>query len=373
MKRKTIIQIAVIVLVLVAIAAGIKLFMDKRQFSAYKVIRTIETQSVRNETRYLPFGNYFLRYGNDGISYLNGESFVWNQAIDFRNPLIAIQGNYVAVGEQKSNTIYLFDTTGLVKEIETSYPMTDLEVSAQGVVAALLDDGTSNYIEVTDKEGSQLVMGKTVFEGTGYPLDISISADGTKLAVSYLYLNAGTVQGKVAFYNFSGKGGNAQDSLVGGFNQYTDTIVPKVDFLDNNLAVAFGDNMFSIYKISSSPELVFETEIFKEEIKSVFFGSRYIGIVFLSSDKEMPYEMKIYDTSGKEILTKGFNFNYDEIAFSGGKILMNNSTSCEIYNLSGTKEFAFTFEDEVVCMVGTGKSNGYIVVNPDSLTEIRLK
>lgn len=373
MKRKNIIRIVVIVLILAAAAAGVKLYVNNREFGEFKIIKTIQAESVRNETRYLPFGEYFLRNGNDGISYLDGESFVWNQAIDLKKPLIDVQGDYAVVGEQKSNRVYLFNTKGLVKEINTSFPMTSLEVSAQGVIAAILDDGTSNYIEIMDKEGEKLVMGKTLFEGTGYPIDISISPDGKKLVVSYLFLNAGTVQGKVAFYNFSGKGGNAEDSLVGGFNQYTSTIVPKVEFLDNDTAVAVGDNMFSIYDIDEKPELTYETDILKEEIKSIFIGRNHIGIVFLSDDMEMPYLMKIFDASGKEVLAKGFNFNYENIAFSGQKILMNNASSCEIYNLTGTKEFEHTFDKEIVWMEGTNQSNRYLVVNPDSLMEIRLK
>ena len=48
----------------------------------------------------------------------------------------------------------------------------------------------------------------------GYPLDISLSPDGTMLTGSYMYIEDGTLRSRVAFYNFSEVGKNALNRFV---------------------------------------------------------------------------------------------------------------------------------------------------------------
>ena len=74
----------------------------------------------------------------------------------------------------------------------------------------------------------------------GYPLDISLSPDGTMLTGSYMYIEDGTLRSRVAFYNFSEVGKNALNRFVGGFHDiYKESIVPRVQYLDDVYSVAF--------------------------------------------------------------------------------------------------------------------------------------
>lgn len=371
--KRHITKLLVIIIFLAVIAVGIKIYFSHSKYSTYKVVETVEASNLYNETKYIEYGSYFLRYSNDGLSYVNGKDVIWNQAFELKNPLIDICGDYVVIGEQKSNELYLFDTTGLVKKLTTTYPIMDIEVSKQGVVATLLDINNVNYLEITDKEGEKLVDGESALEtATGYPIDLSISDDGLKLIMTYLYINEGNVESQVIFRNFSEVGQNEENRLVGGFN-YKDTIVPKVQFLSNTIACAFGDNMFSLFSIKEKPKLIVDSELFKNEIKSIFYSEKYIGLVFNNDNTKLPYIMHIYNTNGKQVLTKEFDFNYTDIKFAKNNILLYNNTSCELYNFAGVLKFSHTFDEGIVYMTGTSKSNRYIIANTNSVKEIKLK
>lgn len=369
-----IIKSFILVVIIGAVAFGVKLYFDHKKYDDYTVVSTINVENTYNESRYFAFASGFLGINNDGLSYITGSSVKWNQAFELKNPLIDICKDYVVVGEKKSNEIFLCDSNGLVSKLTTTYPIMDLEVSAGGVVYALLRDNDVNHIEILDKNGEILGDGTIFLEGKdyGYPIDCSVSEDGQKLVVSYLYINAGEVQSKIVFYNFSEVGQNEVDRLVGGFN-YETTIVPKVEFLNNKMVCAFGDNMFSLYSIKEKPEKITDSDEFDKEVKSIFYDGDYIGIVFANDDTKMPYVMHIYNTSAGQVMVKEFSFNYTDIKFAGKSVLLYNNTSCEIYNFSGTKKFAYTFDKGIVYMIGADKPNRFLVANPTNTEEIKLK
>lgn len=49
---------------------------------------------------------------------------------------------------------------------------------------------------------------KTNMGGNGYPLDISLSGDGTQLIASYVLIQNGELKNRVVFYDFSEIGKN---------------------------------------------------------------------------------------------------------------------------------------------------------------------
>ena len=66
-------------------------------------------------------------------------------------------GNYLAIGDIGSNQIRIFDQTGQVGSIVTSYPILDLDVASQGVVSFIMTENGANYISLYSSNGEELV------------------------------------------------------------------------------------------------------------------------------------------------------------------------------------------------------------------------
>ncbi len=101
-----------------------------------------------------------------------------------QNPHIKVCGEWAAVGDVNGDTIYMFGVQGMVGSVDTSLSISQIEVAKQGIVAAVLEDTTANYINLYNTDGSKIYTVKTTLAGDGYPLDISISEDATKLIAS---------------------------------------------------------------------------------------------------------------------------------------------------------------------------------------------
>lgn len=362
-KLKKNIMIAICVVIVIIIAIVVKIYLDNRTFEEYEVSKTLKFDNINN-SKYYKFGKCLLVYSDDGISYIEDDVTIWNQAFEMKNPILDICGDFVAVSEISSNTVYIYDVDGMQGKIETAYPVIDLEVSEQGVVAAITQDSETNRIEVIDKEGNSIATGQTYLTGEGCPIDISISNDGTKLAASYIYLDGAEAKSKVVFYNYSEVGKNEVGRIVGGFNHYENTIVTKVEFIDNETVVAFGDNIFTLYSIKQKPSMVEEVKIDKK-IKSIFYDKENFGMVLSTDDYEEPYLIKVYNSKGKEKLSKKINFQYTSIELREDLIVLNNSTNLQLLSLSGLERYSGKIEEGLSQVITTDKDNKYYIINSE--------
>lgn len=369
-------KVLYIVILCVAIAAGIgafayKTYLENKTFSDYNVDAKKTIDRNINYT-YYKYADGILCYTDDGISYVESGREVWNHAFEMKKPVIDICGDYIAIGEFKSNKVELYGIDGSSSSITVKYPLINVEVSEQGIVAAVLEDEKANYFQVSDSEGNELVTGRTVLKGNGYPMDFSLSQDGTKMIVSYIYVSSGVSQSKVLFYNFSEIGQNSTDRMVGGFNQYTSTIVPEVEFVNNNTAVAWGDNMFTIYKMKEKPSIVKEIK-FDDKVKSIFYSGSYIGIVFESDDSQSAYKLKVYDLDGSNIYTTNIDSDYTEIQFAGDCILKYSDTNCQLISVNDVIKFEHTFDVGITRMIPVKGNSKYVLISSDEIQQISLK
>lgn len=256
--------------------------------------------------------------------------------------------------------------------VDTSLAISQIEVAKQGVVAAVLEDNDANYINLYGADGQKIYSVKTSLAGDGYPLDISISDDATKLIASYLYVSGELIKTNVVFYNFSEVGQNETERVVGGFNHYESTIVGDVKFMNKTTAVAVGENVISIYSIKEYPKLVEEIEV-SSEIERVFFDEEYIGLVLNNSDSGDIYKLLIYNLSGNKVCETTFNTQYDSIAIDGKSVVMSNANGIVVMNFRGKVLADLSMDLPVEYVLTYGSRGKYIMINSKYIQNIKLR
>ena len=354
-----------------ALLLAIYLFCVYRTYNNYKVRKTIKIETGTN-SQYQAFGEFVVKYSNDGISYINGTETIWNEAYEMKSPIVDVCGDYLAIADKNSNTIYIFNKKGKVGEVNTSYPIIKIEVAQQGVVAALLEEASANYIELYDKEGNLIVSHKSLLSENGFPLSFSISNDGEKMMTSYLSIKEGSTENQVIFYNFSNVGKDEVDRVVGTFNQYGETIVPAVYFVSNEDAIAIGDNVLTIYKMKEKPTIRKEIK-FDKEIQKVFYNEKYVGLIFENSKGDTPYKMEVYSLSGEKIMSKEIEMNLDHVKFAGKNVLMYDDVTCELISLKGVVKFKHVFTKQLDAIVPMESTNTFLLMTKNKIEEISLR
>ncbi|MDO4267711.1 MAG: DUF5711 family protein [Eubacteriales bacterium] len=326
---------------------------------------------------YESFGTNVLKYTKDGASYTDNKGQnVWTESYEMKSPITAVNGDYAAIADRQGNSIYIVSVDGKQGQASTVLPISRIAVSGTGVVAAVLEDSTSSYITFFAKDGTQLdVTVKTTMGGDGYPMDISLSGDGTQLMCSYAHITNGELKTRVVFYDFSEVGKNVPNRLVGGFDEeFEGTMVPEVTYMDEPYSCAFSGNGLTFFSSRNlaSPEVVAQVPI-EEEIQSVFHSDKYAAAVVRNTMGEFANRLLVYEKDGTPVMSAEFNYEYTHADIDGDLIILYNEDSCRIFNTAGVEKLYATF-DFAVSKIRRGRMpDTLIVTGPQQMREIKLR
>ncbi len=360
------------ILLTAGMVAYIAVRLNNRSYSSYTVTSSVTKEQVSN-AKYYAFGSGFVRCSNDGISYYDKKGkAIWNQTYQMQFPQLKTCGGCLAVGDINGSSIYVCNESGVLGSVDTSLAISQIEVGNQGMVAAVLEDSAANYINMYNSSGEKIYSVKTTLAGDGYPLDVSISKDATKLIASYVYVSGESIKTKVVFYNFSDVGQNETERVVGGYNNYESTLVPEVQFLTDTCAVAVGEDIISIYKIKEFPNLVKEIEL-DSTIERVFFSDKYIGLLLDNKESGDNYRLVIYNTSGSKVGETMFNTMYNNIKFDGDTIILDNDSIFTLMNVKGKTLTTQQSDLPIEEVLSLGAKGNYLLVNSTYVQEIKLK
>lgn len=334
---------------LIILAAAVWYFYDDYQNRQYVEceVRWEKEITEGRTSLYTDYGSNVLKYNQDGASYIDSAGdVVWTEGYQMRAPMAAVSGSYAAIADREGRSIYIFDETGCQGRIGTTLPVTGVTIASQGMVAVLLEEDDVSYINFFDKTGARLdIEVKMWMNSQGYPISFTLSPSGTQMMLSCIYADAGSMQNKLAFLNFSEVGETLEDRTAGGF-ELGGTVCPQVVFLGDTRACAFLDNglaFFSMQELSpKTPLLPEEGErvTYNEEIRSVFYGGNYVGVVTGGREGNAPYQLYVYNASGRLILDMGFDFDYTTVQLSEYGICMYNQSECRLYSLNGRLRYA---------------------------------
>jgi hypothetical protein len=373
-KRRLVIIIAVCIIAVVLVFAFILNSFFNKDYLGYKTITTIK-RADSNTVQYLSYKGGLLKFSRDGAAAMNGTGeVVWNGSYDMNSPEADICGDYVVIADIGGKEAYVYNGKDSGTKIETVLPILQAQVADQGVVALLLQDTDSNTITIQypydSSNQTEKVNLPTNTSTDGFPIDISLSDDGQKLATSYLYINNGVKKNKVSFYNFGAAGQNKVNRLV-GCKDYGQTLVPKIQFVNNNTVCVYGENFFSIFSNTDRPKQIYMKK-FKKSIKSIFSNSSYVGFIFENYKSNNKYTVSVYDLKGKQVLNAPINYDYSKVSISGKEIIFYSDLECTIMRLNGNEKFHYMFDRNVEYFIPTNDFDKYFVINDTNIEKIRL-
>ena len=367
---KVFLRLAGIAAVLAVLTTVAVVQLKNQTYSGYVVVSTVDKPLYGGST-VKEYQNGYLTYSKDGINYTDAKgNAIWNQTYQMQSPIVSVRGQWVAVGDYNGHIIYNIDQNGTVQEIDTNLPIRSLTVSANGVVAAVLEDGSVTWINVYNPSGEKAVGIKTTMQKSGYPMSISLSDNGKLMEVAYLRVESGSMKGVVSFYNFDEVGQNYTDTMVSSY-EYADSVIPCCAFMNGSTAFSVADNQLVLYEGAEIPKSIFQV-LLSEEIVDVFYSEKYLGLVFWGTEGAEKYRLDVYDTGGSLVLSYPFSMEYRDIIFSRDNLIIYNEAECLIAGLNGREKYRGDITEQTYLLKALG-GNRYLAVTKDSLDTIEMK
>lgn len=363
--------LAAVIIVLAVLL--LKTVLDMRTSSSYSVLSTTEREAS-TQTTYLSFAGAVLHYSSDGAALASSDGTqIWNETYEMQTPVASANDDAVVIYDQKGTSMCVFSGKGLIGRVTTELPILKARVSSQGMIAAILEDKETTWINFYSPAGETIATGKTRIDSPGYPVDLDVSDNGELLVVSYVYVDGNTPTSYVAFYNFGSTGQNQMDNMVSGYT-YPDVLVPQVRFLSDDTAAAIRDDGITLYKGSQIPAESFTTDE-EAEIVSCFVSESSVGLVTANREEgsDEPYRMKLYNLKGKLIADKSFQAEYTTIRADGKRILLYNDKQLSIFDLSGHEKFHGVIEEGAIQDVCTISKDRFLVVMNESIATIKIR
>lgn len=371
-RRKIFVIIASIILLVLIALIAIYIYFERKTYTSYEVINSIE-RSDTSASQFETFQGNLLKYTNDGAVYtdLNGNR-IWNQTYEMDHPFTDSCNEYLVIYELNGTQIYILNKVSLQSSIQTTMPIQRVSVAKQGTIAVLMESEGISYLQLYDKEGTQLAAGELHVQNSGYPLDIALSEDGQKLAVAMLDINEGSVKTTIAFYNFGAVGQNSIDKIVGSYS-YPDMLISRIHYMKDDTMVAFGDSKVVIFSGTQKPAESTSIEI-TEEVKSIFYDDQYFGLVFDSDSKEQPHRLELYNIKGAKVREVGISIDYNQIELLDNQdICIYNDNQCEIINRKGIRKLLCTFDKSLYKVISTAAQRNYTFILEGETRRVKLK
>lgn len=320
-------------------------------------------------------GGNILLYSKDGASCIDSSgSAVWNRTYEMQSPMLSINGTAAAIGDYNGRSVYVMTKDGEKGIVNTNLPIRKICVSENCVVAAILDDAQVTRINIYNGNGNTdepIVYAKATMDKSGYPVSISLSPNGKLLMVSYLYVDSGSMKSSVAFYNFGEVGKNETDNYVSGYD-YLNTIIPYVQFMDDDSAFGVSDDRIVFFSGGERPVNI-ASALLSEEVQSIYYSKDYVGLVFRDQTGEAAYRLDVYNESGNKVHSQLLDIEYTDIVFNKDQIIIYNDQECRICNMKGVDKFTGSFEKDMALVIPTASAYKYVIVTADSIDNIELK
>lgn len=365
-------RIALCIVLVLVVVVSVHFYRQGKVYTEYEVTKTFDPVGSSEGNVEIYNQSNILCYSRDGVSAYNQKGVqLWNQTYEMQSPIVRTNGEYVVAGDYKGNVIYLMNASGPCATITCNKIVVDVNVSSGGVVIATLDDSSATWLELYTSDGTNVATIKTTMDQTGFPVNVSMSSDNKKMVVSYLKARGNGIQTSLAFYNFGDVGQNMTDKIVSGYD-YTEKVIPYLHYIDDNTAVVIGEDVMQIYYGKQIPELKTETEL-EKDIQSVFYGDGYTVLVYRNEDGDDKYRAEVYDSNAKQVLTKNFNIEYDNIVVSNGNILIYNNVAVLMWNMKGLEKYNGELGEDIKAMIPTKSGMKFLVVRSDGMEMVKLK
>ena len=85
-KIKKIKKYGILLASILVVIIAIYIFISNKTYTEYSVVQNVAVGDT-TKSRYYEYGEYFLRYSDDGLTYYNGTDVIWDHGFEMSWPL----------------------------------------------------------------------------------------------------------------------------------------------------------------------------------------------------------------------------------------------------------------------------------------------
>ncbi|MCF0146495.1 MAG: hypothetical protein HUJ73_07910 [Eubacterium sp.] len=368
-KRRILFIYGILFLAIGITVIALILFFTNRTYEEFYVLRS-EPEENQASSLYAGINGNILKCSTDEVRLQDRQGTeIWNISCSFSTPAMSSCENTIVVYDKGGTEILVADRIGKLGSFTASLPIVRACVSEDGNVAVIEENDNSSFIHYYSCDGTEIASIKTSMDDPGYPLDVSLSNDGERLAVASLAFKDGVQKGVVHVYSFGSAGQNQMDNRIAAF-EFEQTVVPDVEFLDNKTFAAFRDNGFTVYQGTKVPAEI-NTYTTERTINGIFCSRDRIGLLETGENPDLR-NVHIFNKDGTEIMDLETGFPAARAEINENEVSLYNGPSLCVYDLNGSLKFEGALETNPKAFFTVGKRR-YAAVSENGFELLQLR
>ena len=353
------------------LAAVIVFYAENYSYTTYSLDFELGEETLTG-AKLFSFKDGCIAVTRDSVSFLSGNTVRYTNTCAYQTPVVKAEGDYFVVFDRGGYQLRIYDEGGVTGTVRLTRKVYAADISATGVIAVFTESSDAAYISYFDRFGNRIsVELRTIPEESGYPLDIDISPNGQRLAVSYYAAEGGTGSSRLMVYDFEHGKADEQYAIYRTSDEDTDDIVflNDVCFVSDTQLYAVGEDTLFFLTLDASGNVTVKKHTPADPIVSVFTAGTRLGTVMESG---VTRHCRIYRENGEVYSDFQVPASFRHLAANARYLAFTDGTEVSFYNLSGRKRYEGALTDEVDSVVLTGRRS-LLVSTGAFLQKITLK
>lgn len=334
----------------------------------------LETDAARRQ-EIIVNENQTIWITEDGVKAvsLEGEE-IWADTHTIKNIAVSQKSPYFAIGEKSGKVISIFDLHGKKADVKFSNPVVYFSINKQGDLVAIESTKDGHIVSGYNERGNSLGIKRiTYIEDAGYPIIAEISPNAEVIVVSYLNTEGAQINSNIVGIATGSSGLTKVDSILYG-RTYEDTIISEIEFLNNNIWIAIGDNRMIFNTLEGTEIKVIEGIYFNfiSRLERLVDGQ---GVYYSAVSSVKPTHAIVHPVENlifysKEGETVGEIVLNDEVTYmyaDGATTIIGSGRRFTAYNRLGKKRWEYTATKDIQKLIPLYPQQKVIMVSKNKV------
>ena len=257
-------------------------FMDKyilRKNVTEENLPIIEIDYDSN-TNIIPYGKYICILAENTLSQYNVSGKKESEVkLEIGNPIYAVEGKYLVIGEKNNQKLYLVVEEHIIWEKNIEGNLAKVSVNKNGYVSAIVTGTTHKSVIITyDAKGNELF--KSYLAST-IAVDSAISPDNTELAYAEVNTAGTMVQSSIKIISIDGVRQKNTEAKY-AYTAPQNNLIMRIQYQDKNALVAMYEDSIHLFQNGVDTEIL---KLVEDGKKITFADIKLNNYIFRTVEK----------------------------------------------------------------------------------------
>lgn len=318
---------------------------------------------------YTNLGNFLVRYGKDGVVLVdeNGKE-VFNAGYNMKAPITDSCGKYLVIGDLGGDSVSLFDKSGKLCSVHSTFPIVNVRTSGIGVFMVISEDEEKTYTNFYYKDGKELAESQHPLVKKRFPVAFELSYSGLQAAIGFIGYDKTELTSTLAILGFDQVGETKPNNVIFSY-ELGDEKPVILEYNSSGQLLLVTEKSFQVFLPDNKKPKAVQVN-FETRPSSVLYNDKYIVCIAEEDEAKL---IRFYDYNGKLIQSLNLLIDYQQVLLNEDLLLMGKENELIAYDVKGNLRLEYLADGKIKDIKSMGSRLKYLLVYEGKMEFLEFK